>query len=422
MRVVELKVQNLRKIRIIAIRPASNIVLLTGENGAGKSSVLDAISVALRGRAYAGPKPIRAGEEECRLKLDLGEYVIVRSFKNTPDGDVTTKLSVTMADGSKPAGTPQAILNSLNSDLSFDPLAFGKWDPKKQFDAVRGLVQGYDFEKHQQDYDRDFAARTELNRRAKEHEAAAGKIILAPGPKPVPVVIADVIAQLDAAQKANADLTTRAARRGEARIEIDRINDEAEKLRMQAAEMIRKADELEARGEELDRKLATADPLPEPTDEAGLRRRLNEAETINAQARAHEARAEHERQTALAKAAAEKLTDGIETREKAKRSAIAATKMPVDGLDLVDGQVLLNGLPFSTAGTAERIRAGMAISMSLNPKVKVVLIDEAAELSKASIDLVAALAEERGFQVWLSTPHHDSGRPEIEIVDGEVKG
>jgi len=59
--------------------------------------------------------------------------------------------------------------------------------------------------------------------------------------------------------------------------------------------------------------------------------------------------------------------------------------------------------------------------MALNPKVRVILLDEGAELTKTSIDLVAALAEEKGYQVWISTPHSDSGRPEIEIVDGEVK-
>lgn len=414
MRVIELKTQNFRKLRVVAIRPSGPVVLVTGENGAGKSTVLDSIATALKGRGAAAPKPIREGEEECRLRLDLGEYVITRIFEKTADGDVTTKLKVVMADGSKPAGTPQAVLNALYGDLSFDPLAFGRWDAKKQFDAVRGLVKDFDFEAHDAAYRRDFDARTEFNRRAKEHEAAAGKIALAPGPAPAPVVVANVLAELDAAQKANADLTARAARRRDVETKIGELRDQAERLQRQAQSMEKEADDLEA-------KLAAAPELPAPVDVAPLRQKLADAETVNAAARAHEARAEHERQALLGKAAADKLTGAMEAREKAKQAAIAATKMPVEGLDLIGGEVLLNGLPFSSAGTAERIRAGMAIGMALNPRVKVVLLDEGAELTKASIDLVAALAEEKGYQVWISTPHHDAGRPEVQIVDGEVR-
>ncbi|MBV8472927.1 MAG: AAA family ATPase [Hyphomicrobiales bacterium] len=422
MKIVELKVENFKKLRVAAIRPADPLVVISGDNGQGKSSALKAIVAALKGVAAAGPVPVRQGEEECRIKVDLGELVVRRSFKAGKDGEVTTKLTVTQADGAKPPGTPQAILNALLGDLSFDPLAFGRWKPQDQFDALRALVENFDFAAHDAAQKADYEARTNFNRLAKEHAAAAEKIALPDGPKPAPVVLADVLAELDAAQQHNAELDARVKRRADAQAAIVQKGVEAQKMRDEAAALLAEADGVDEEIEKLELKLAQAPALPAPTDLAPIRQRLNDAEAINATVRAHDERARHEHQVAVAEKASAELTAAMKAREEAKRAATAATKLPVDGLDLADGVVTFNGLPLAEAGTAERIRIGMAVGMSLNPKVKVVLCDEGSELDPQSLQMVADMAAERGYQVWVTRCSHDSGMPEVEIVDGAVAG
>lgn len=414
LRIVELQVSNHRKLKVVAIRPTGPVVVLSGDNGAGKSSALNAIATALKGRAVAGPAPIREGCEESRLRVDLGELVITRSFHRQEDGEITTKLSVKTADGGKPSGTPQAILDALLGNLSFDPLAFGRWDPKEQFKAVSGLVKDFDFVQHDKDQKSDFDERTDVNRRALEYTAAASKLALPPGRKPEPVVIADVLAEIDRVARHNADIETRRARRREAEDEIEKCQDEAEVLRAKAVTLERRADELQKRLDE-------AAALPAPLDPEPLRAKISAAESVNAVIRAHEewARLDAEAEKAKSKGAA--LTGKMRDRSEAYRAAIAAAEMPIPGLDLSDGQVTLNGLPISQSGTAERIRCGLAIGAALNPRLKVILCDEGSELDQKSMKLVAEFADKKDMQVWVTRCSHDSGLPEIEIVDGEIK-
>ena len=63
MRIVQFHAENFKRLGLVEITPEGNLVTIGGKNGQGKSSVLDAIFVALKGRAVAPPKPIRAGEE-----------------------------------------------------------------------------------------------------------------------------------------------------------------------------------------------------------------------------------------------------------------------------------------------------------------------------------------------------------------------
>jgi len=52
--------------------PASGVVLVTGANGSGKSSLMEAVSWALWGKTLRGAIPYRAGQE-CRVQVALGK-------------------------------------------------------------------------------------------------------------------------------------------------------------------------------------------------------------------------------------------------------------------------------------------------------------------------------------------------------------
>jgi DNA repair exonuclease SbcCD ATPase subunit len=56
MKIVNLKADNIKKLVAVEISPADNTVIVTGKNGAGKSSVLDAIWWALSGKKHIQEK------------------------------------------------------------------------------------------------------------------------------------------------------------------------------------------------------------------------------------------------------------------------------------------------------------------------------------------------------------------------------
>jgi DNA repair exonuclease SbcCD ATPase subunit len=166
MRILRLEADNIKRVKAVDITPEGNVVVISGKNGAGKSSTIDAIWLALSYRAASksNPYPLRAGEEKGHAgPLDLGDYIVTRTF--TESG---TSLKVTTPDGST-IRSPQKVLDGMIGDLAFDPWAFARLKNAEQrqmlgdllFNLTEGEVNLAEFDsKRQQLYEE----RTELNR------------------------------------------------------------------------------------------------------------------------------------------------------------------------------------------------------------------------------------------------------------------
>ena len=126
MKIIALEAENVKHLRVVNINPDGSLVVIGGDNAQGKTCVLDAIEYALNGASSIPVKPIRHGQTKARVVLDLGDIVVTRTF--TAKG---TNLIVKNKDGAI-FPSPQAMLDKLVGELSFDPLEFSKMDAKKQ--------------------------------------------------------------------------------------------------------------------------------------------------------------------------------------------------------------------------------------------------------------------------------------------------
>ena len=150
-----------------------------------------------------------------------------------------------------------------------------------------------------------------------------------------------------------------------------------------------------------------------------LRTKIADAQSRNAE---HARRAERERlldQAKVAEAASAALTKKMEERTKAKEEAIAAVKMPIDGLSLANGHVVLNGVPFDQASGAEQLRTSVAIAMAANPKLKVIRIKDGSLLDEDGLKIIDGMAKGNGYQVWIERVD-SSGKIGIVMEDGAV--
>ncbi|PIQ72342.1 hypothetical protein COV86_03525, partial [Candidatus Roizmanbacteria bacterium CG11_big_fil_rev_8_21_14_0_20_35_14] len=118
MKIINLQVENIKKLTAIDITPTDNMVLITGPNGAGKSSVLDSIVMALCGSKSIPAVPIKKGSDKGKVILNLGDYTITRSF--TKDNSY---LKIENSAGSS-ITSPQKFLDRIVGNISFDPLDF----------------------------------------------------------------------------------------------------------------------------------------------------------------------------------------------------------------------------------------------------------------------------------------------------------
>jgi DNA repair exonuclease SbcCD ATPase subunit len=414
MKIIELRASSFARLSAVAIRPDGALVQITGRNGQGKTSCLNAIWVALKGRAVAPAKPIRKGAEQATLRLDLGAMTVLRTFKDDRNGGYTDKLQVTMADGARVHAKPQQMIDALLGDLSFDPLEFARMDAKRQFERVKVLVPGFDFEGNAVARQDAFDERTDANRKAKDARARASGVSVPPGPKPKVESTDALLRKLSDANSANADAYSIQQSREREAARIEEMLDEAEQLRARAATLEKDA---------VARK-TVLDALPTPPaiiDTAPIADAIRGADAARRAREAHELRERHEAEADAAEKESAALTGRIEFLDREKREAVAKAKMPVKGLSFGDDEVLLEGLPFSQAALSEKIRASVGIGMALNPELRVMLVDEGSELDSESLALVARLAEEKDFQCWVCrVAEGDAAKAGFEIVDGAL--
>ena len=423
MKIVKLAAENVKKLKVVEITPNGALVEITGPNGSGKSSVLDAIFYALGSAKGLPSEPIRRGAKSARIQLDLGEIIVTRKI-----GESGTQLVVESAAGAR-FPSPQRMLSDAIGAISFDPLGFIRAEPPDQFEMLRKVAKiEVDIDAINGQNQRDYDARTDVNRKAKELRAQAAGIEV-PDDLPADAVDVDaLITKLEEAGTHNATLEQRKARREQAQRDAAQDRRIANDKREEAARLRRQADEIEAVASKFDesaaaaeKKLADAEALPDPIDTAALRLDVDKARKLNdlIAARARRARVEAEATTEEAKATA--LTEAMEKRDKEKEAAIGAAKMPIEDLTLGDGQVLYRGLPLDQASSAEQLRVSVAIAMAANPKLKVLLIKEGSLLDENGLQLLRDMAETHDYQVWLERVD-TSGKVGIVMEDGHVAG
>lgn len=430
MRIVELHAENVKRLRVVTITPQGNVVQITGENGAGKSSVLDCIYWALAGTKDIPSQPIRKGALKAVIKLNLGEVVVTRKF--TASG---TTLTVESKDGAK-FQSPQSMLDELMGSMSFDPLAFTRLEAKAQLEELRKLVSlDVDIDALDAANKADYDKRSMLNRDIKNIQ---GRLSAMPDYSDVPakpVDISALLTEIEGAAKHNSAVEDAKRDRakqfkdiGDMRNTATDKHEKAEFLRNQAKDLMavahkedNTATDLEVTASDLEMALMDGEALPEPVDVSAVKQRIEEARTINARIGDAKVRRRTETELSLAKTNADTLTSAMEQRNDRKHEAIAAAKMPVKGLSFGDGEVVFNNLPLNQASDAEQLRVSIAIAMAANPKLRVLRIRDGSLLDKKSLALLAGMAETQDYQVWIEVVS-DSGNVGIVMEDGMVKG
>jgi len=89
-------------------------------------------------------------------------------------------------------------------------------------------------------------------------------------------------------------------------------------------------------------------------------------------------------------------------------------------LTIQDNALYYAGVPLNQASQAEKLRVCMALSIAGKPEIKVILMRQASLLDEDNLKLVAEMAEEMKFQVWLEIVGEDDELSFI-IEDGSVK-
>lgn len=468
-RLTRLEVEGYMKIVGVDV-PLAGVTEISGKNGAGKTSFLSAIEVLVDGLKAAPAEPINSHSTRTRIRGRFGELNVIRFIEHKKGGGYTTRIQFETPEG-KPYPATQTQLTELIGEHRLDPLDFLNLDSKSRFAALQAFVPGVDFAASARDDSADYTRRTEVGRIAKESRAAAGLIIVPADTPAEPIDESDLVDQLAKAGGHNTEIEKRLGVRASAAQEVARKRAAAEaamaaipqaiakvhaqndqlatalrsrieelesqladlrtqladhgvlrtrtaeaeetRLRGEAAEHAAKADELQAR-------IDTAEELPAPIDIVALQARINAARTTNAAVARAAERNRHNANADRYEAEATTLTEAMDARRAAREAAIAAAKMPVQGLEFGDGEIRLHGVPFEQASTAHKVKAAFEYCVGCNPKLRLIWIRDASLLDDDIFAQVGRLAVEFDCTVLLETVR-PIGSNSVVLEDGRVK-
>lgn len=403
MKIIELRATNIKRLKAVEITPDGTMQVIGGRNAQGKSSVLDAIWLALGGgkASKETPLPIRDGEDRASVRLDLGDLIVTRSW--TAKG---TTLKVENADGAA-YSSPQGMLDALVGQLSFDPLAFTRLSPRDQREALLKLVDlPVDVDKLDAERQLAYEARTEIGRQAK----ALGDVPAIDEDLPnVEQSAVELFERLNAAREHN-----RARKVAE-----DAIRRTEQDIADLEAQMARLTKLLKTTREELASRTAALAGMGGdlPLDE--LEEQLATVEDTNARIRANNAAKERLAQKTDLREMYEAATREIEALDEQKEAALAAATFPVDGLGFDEHGVTYNGVPLAQASSAEQIRVSLAMGMALNPRLRVLMIKDGSLLDSESMAAIREQVAEKDYQLLVErVGNADEGA--VIIEDGAV--
>ena len=409
MKIIELQAENVKRLRAVEIRPDGTLQVIGGRNAQGKSSVLDAIWLALGG-GKAGKEttlPIRDGESRASVTLDLGYLVVARSW--TQKG---TSLKVTSKDGAV-YGSPQKMLDELVGRLSFDPLEFTRLSAREQRDALLDLADlDVDMDALEAERAEVFAQRTEVGRQGK----AIGDVQVDDDLPDTERSAQDFIARIRESEAHNRRADDAMSDYEAAAREVEQTEARVDSLRQQLNDA---EESLYSASQRAEMRLKTAQTFVK-VDVSPLEDELESVEELNQQIRANNAaREKAQRKAVLAKEWAD-LSDQISELDHKKALALASAAFPVPGLGFDEQGVTFQGVPFSQASSAERIRVSVAMAMALNPKLRVLRIKDGSLLDEDTLAAIREQVKEQDFQLWLERVG-DADEGAIIIEDGQVQ-
>jgi hypothetical protein len=434
MHIIEMRIENIKRVRVAHLKPKGNVVVVAGKNGQGKSSVLDAISWGLTGTSTVPRYPIRKGQRTGSVKIDIGDFVVTRFFthvdeeKSEKGHTYMSKLVVTGKRG-EAFPSPQVLLDKLLGKISFDPMEFMRMKDDDQLEELRGLVH-FDIDIDALDATQkvDYDARREAGRVVDSLKSRIAAMAVPDAALPEkPIDTAAITLKLQNAATHNTEIAAEKARK--TRLEEDAAThaSQATQRRTQAAELRRQADLLDKEAEECVRGGAEALAL---ASKVKIGKEIDTAEVAAELTRANETntaiqRAANYRQLEKDLDAEDENWKAIDKRMKERdierEKAIARAKMPIEKLSIGNGEVVYNGLPLSQASNAEQIRVSMALGMAANPKLRVLRISDGSLLDEDSLQLIGDAAKEQDFQVWIERVE-TGGKVSVIMEDGEATG
>ena len=429
LKIVGLKMENIKRIEAVELQfdEKNNLIEITGANGEGKSSLLDGLKFLFSGAKGIDPLPVRNGAEKGLIEAELKKYAADGSLADTgiiiqkkfnPSG---TTIKIYKKGGVGAYASSQQILDTFYDAISFDPLAFAELSKtndgrKKQVELLKKLT-GLTFDDLDKKYKETYDKRTELNRQATALTSKlAGK---APDEKMAgeTTSAADIIAEI---QKGNELIQKINIIQGEI-VSKDSNNKILKGNIADWKALISDAEDKIASNEASIKthQVTLVDLNTQKIDIDTLNKKLSSLEASNEAIRANNELKKLTKEFSLTDEAAKKIDAELEVIKMQKQTRLSETKMPIPGMSFTADGISINGIPFEQVNDADKLKTSVAMAMSLNPVLRVILIRNGSLLDHKNYQILKEMAQANDYTIFLERVD-ESGDVGIVIEEGKV--
>jgi DNA repair exonuclease SbcCD ATPase subunit len=134
LKVAGISIKNILGLEELELTPTGNVIQISGGNGVGKTSALQAVKAALGISDYSSL--VRNGSETGEVVVDLDDLVIKRKFKVGVADTLKIHGKIAGTDSMGNISSPAKVLKGLINPNSIDPLQLLSVSPKILLDAV----------------------------------------------------------------------------------------------------------------------------------------------------------------------------------------------------------------------------------------------------------------------------------------------
>lgn len=407
----KLEIENVKRVKAVKMEPTANgLTIIGGNNGQGKTSVLDSIAWALGGNKF---KPSQAQREGSAIPPNLhivmsNGLIVERKGKNSD-------LKVIDPDGNK-AG--QNLLDSFIDELALNLPKFMQQSSREKASTLLQIIgvgeQLVLLEKEEQDT---------YNRRHAIGQIADQKEKFAKEQEYYPDAPKDLVSASDLIKEQQEIL----ARNGE----NQRKRENLASIQRQHEEATRNVERLKLELSEAETKLANAiqdlvtanKSVENLVDEstAELEKSITEIDEINRKVRANLDKDKAEEDARCYRAEYEELTKELTDVRKRKAALLESADLPLPGLSVEDGELIYNGFKWDNMSGSDQLKVATAIVRKLNSNCGFVLLDKLEQMDQESLKEFGDWLEAEGLQA-IATRVSTGEECSIIIEDGYAKG
>lgn len=436
---LKLELSNFKNLdqKIIDIGGQSFIVI--GKNGAGKSSLIQALCSPLDSKIIP-TKPVKEGEEKAQVQVTIGnddkKYILTLYFS---EKNQKGRLTIENEKGES-VKSPATTIKSLLGQVSFDPMRwlYAKKDERlKTIKRITGCEKELDIidlaiteHKNRKKFKKERVEELEAILKnnqftQEEREKYSSPLDIVPIQEELSKVSANQEKwdEISRKTKGFADkVNTCEENIMQAHVDIQSAEDEIQRLTNLIAtkkEFISKEriSQEEAKTHN-DSGKAWLEKVQRPSS-VEINERLTEATKHNERHSQMGVLMEQQKEMIKLKQEVSTIDTTIGSEEKKKAEKIASSQFPIPGFSFDDNDIYFDGIPLEKGGinTAKAWEICVDIEAALHPNLRTIFLHDASLFDKETLHRIIAKAEERGFQVICEVVDPDGGELQVRFTE-----